>query len=211
MNTKTCPQCNKLVPYHYNFTTHLGTFCDITCYEEYDQAIQIGESDMAKVYFTSDWHFGHRNILKYRPEFKSIEEHNQTFINEFNSKVRKRDTVYFLGDIAFTEESLELLKQLNYCHKKVLYLGNHDYLHTSKYLEIFDEVYALRSLKSFWLSHCPIHPQEMRNRKGNIHGHLHESILDDSKYFDVSPEKHNYQLVDFETIKTYFKEQEDVI
>ena len=159
---------------------------------------------MARVFFTSDWHLGHRNILKYRPEFKTIKEHNQTFIDNFNRVVRKRDTVYFLGDIVFEQEDLAVIAELQHC-RKVLYLGNHDTLHTSEYLTVFDEVFALRSFKNFWLSHCPIHPQELRGRIGNIHGHLHRSILEDTKYFDVSPEKHNYELVNFEDIKEYFK------
>ncbi len=158
---------------------------------------------MSKVYFTSDWHFGHKAILKYRKEFKTIEEHDNTFIKNFNKVVTKRDRVFFLGDIAFTEEGLEKLKELRFCHK-ILYLGNHDTLSTEKYLEYFDEVHAIKSYKNFWVTHCPIHPQEMRNRKGCIHGHLHNSILDDPKYFDVSPEKHNYELIDFQDIKEYF-------
>lgn len=173
---------------------------------------------MSKVYFTSDWHFGHRAILKYRPGFETIQEHDQLFIDNFNATVTKRDTVFFMGDIAFTAEGLQKLSQLNYC-KKVLYLGNHDTLPTEEYLKVFDEVHALRSYKSYWLSHCPIHPQEMRNRKGNIHGHLHASILKEKwifkkkfpfigrtkKYFDVCPEKHNFNLVDFQDIKAYFE------
>ena len=164
---------------------------------------------MSKVYFTSDWHFGHKTILKYR-DFKSIEEHNRTFIDNFNKTVKKRDTVFFLGDIVFTEKDLELLKELRYC-KKVLYLGNHDTLDVLKYREYFDEVHALRSYKNFWLSHCPIHPSELRRRIGCIHGHLHRTILkcdEQDRYFDVSPEKHNYELVDFEDIKKYFEDKE---
>jgi calcineurin-like phosphoesterase family protein len=160
---------------------------------------------MSKTYFTSDWHLGHRNILKYRPQFKTIEEHDNTFINNFNKVVRKRDTVYFLGDICFTEESLQQIKNLNFC-RKILYLGNHDFKDTRKLLEVFDEVYAFRSFKRYWLSHAPIHTQELRNRIGNIHGHLHASILDDpeKRYFDVSPEKRNFEIVDFEDVKVYF-------
>lgn len=140
--------------------------------------------------------------------FKSIQEHNKTLINNFNKIVRKRDTVFFLGDIVFESEDLAIIKNLNQC-KKVLYLGNHDYLSIEEYLTVFDEIYAFRSYKGYWLSHCPIHPQEMRKRKGCIHGHLHASILDDDKYFDVSPEKHNFELVNFETIKEYFNEKEE--
>jgi len=37
----------------------------------------------------------------------------------------------------------------------------------------YDAVYALWSKRDYWFSHAPIHPQEMRGKKGNIHGHLH--------------------------------------
>jgi calcineurin-like phosphoesterase family protein len=66
----------------------------------------------------------------------------------------------------------------------------------------------MKSYKSFWLSHCPIHPQELRNRKANIHGHLHGSVLNDPRYFDVCPEKHNYQMVDYEEIKAFYADKD---
>ena len=159
---------------------------------------------MSKVYFTSDWHLNHKNIPKYRKEFKTVQENNNHFIEEFNKVVKKNDTVFFLGDIAFDDDAIELLKKLRFCRKKVLYLGNHDYVSTDKLLEVFDEIHGLKGYKNFWISHCPIHPQEMRGKKGNIHGHLHTEILEDIKYFDVSPDKNNMTLVDFEDIKEYF-------
>ena len=33
-------------------------------------------------YFTSDWHLGHRVITKYRPQFKTIEEHDDAIFAE---------------------------------------------------------------------------------------------------------------------------------
>ncbi len=158
---------------------------------------------MSKVYFTSDWHLGHKAILKYRPEFSTIEDHVNTLVTNYNKVVTKRDTVFFLGDIVFEPEYLSTIKALQHS-KKVLYLGNHDTLPIVDYLTVFNEVHGLRSYKNYWLSHCPIHPQELRGRIGNIHGHLHRSILDSPHYFDVSPEKHNYELVNFERIKQYF-------
>jgi calcineurin-like phosphoesterase family protein len=50
----------------------------------------------------------------------------------------------------------------------------------------------------------------MRSRILNIHGHLHGSVLEDPRYFDVSPEKHNFELVDFETIKDYTQKLEEM-
>ena len=52
------------------------------------------------IYFISDTHFNHNNIIKYcnRP-FKSINEMNQTIINNWNKTVKADDEIYHLGDL----------------------------------------------------------------------------------------------------------------
>ena len=54
------------------------------------------------VFFTSDTHFGHENILKFcnRP-FSSIEDHDLALINNWNSVIGNDDTVFHLGDFCF--------------------------------------------------------------------------------------------------------------
>lgn len=78
-------------------------------------------------YFISDLHFGHKNIIKFdnRPFF-SVEEMNSTLINNWNSVVTNKDTVYHLGDFCWgnIEEWEKILKSLN--GNKVLIQGNHD-------------------------------------------------------------------------------------
>ncbi len=51
------------------------------------------------VYFISDTHFGHRNVLKLcnRP-FETIEEMNETIIANWNSRVSGNDTVFIVGN-----------------------------------------------------------------------------------------------------------------
>ncbi|MEF9988159.1 MAG: phosphoesterase, partial [Christensenella sp.] len=53
------------------------------------------------IYFTSDFHFGHKGIIEMqnRP-FSCAEEMNETLIRNYNERVHKNDTVYILGDIS---------------------------------------------------------------------------------------------------------------
>lgn len=122
------------------------------------------------VYFTSDLHLGHKNIHKFRGGFSSEEEHQTYIIKCWKATITKRDDVYVLGDACFTMEAVDLLRDLP--GTKHLIRGNHDELDTQAYLKVFKNVYGLKKYKEFWLSHAPIHPQELRG-KVNLHGHVH--------------------------------------
>lgn len=82
---------------------------------------------MSEVFFTSDTHFGHKNIIQYcgRP-FKDVQEQTESLVTLWNAKVGPHDTVYHLGDFAFLPSSdiKALLKRLNGSIN--LILGNHD-------------------------------------------------------------------------------------
>jgi calcineurin-like phosphoesterase family protein len=57
---------------------------------------------MNTIYFSSDYHFYHKNIIKYenRP-FQDVDEMNETIINRHNERVKESDIIYFLGDWGF--------------------------------------------------------------------------------------------------------------
>jgi calcineurin-like phosphoesterase family protein len=81
---------------------------------------------MSKVYFTSDTHFGHANIIRYsnRP-FASADEMDRELIRRWNEVVKPGDTVYHLGDFAVGGGPAEpYLDQLN--GDIVLIVGNHE-------------------------------------------------------------------------------------
>ncbi len=82
---------------------------------------------MSKIWFTSDTHYYHSNIIKYcnRP-YKDVEEMNEALIRNFNAVVRPEDTVYHLGDFGFShvDKLKYILSRLN--GNKVLIYGNHD-------------------------------------------------------------------------------------
>ncbi|MBT7091390.1 MAG: hypothetical protein HN932_13045 [Candidatus Marinimicrobia bacterium] len=148
---------------------------------------------MSRVHFLADPHFGHRNILKYRTQFKSIAEHDNYIVERWNNAIGKNDTVYLLGDAAFTMESLEIIRSLR--GQKILIRGNHDTLNAAYYLWVFKDVLGSISYKNTWLSHIPIHPSEMRRKILNIHGHTHHKIIDDPMYFSVCCEQIDYRPI----------------
>lgn len=86
------------------------------------------KDEAEKIFFVSDTHFCHENIIKYckRP-FKDIEENDEELIRRWNEKVPKDGIVFHLGDVAFgnTNRVDEILKRLN--GKIYLVIGNHDW------------------------------------------------------------------------------------
>lgn len=80
-----------------------------------------------RVWFTSDIHFSHANIIRFcnRP-FVTVEEMDETIISNWNSVVGQHDYVYIVGDVFFhnATNALKIAKRLNGI--KVLIYGNHD-------------------------------------------------------------------------------------
>ena len=137
------------------------------------------------VYFTSDLHLGHKKIHQFRAGFNSEEAHECYIRDAWKNIITKRDDVYVLGDACFTMDALKLMESLP--GTKHLIRGNHDELDTQAYLKVFKNVYGLKKYKEFWLSHAPIHPQELRG-KVNLHGHVHYQTVPDNNYFNCCVE-----------------------
>ena len=80
------------------------------------------------IFFTSDTHFGHANIIKYahRP-YTDVDEMNKALIDNWNSVVKPNDIVFHLGDFMFgnINRFWEYRSRLN--GKIYLVHGNHDY------------------------------------------------------------------------------------
>lgn len=153
---------------------------------------------MSNVYFAGDLHFGHVGIPKFRP-VTSEEIHRERIIENFNRVLGKRDTLWLMGDIAFSADMIHQVSRIN-CGYKFLILGNHDYANISLWSTVVDGIFGITKKKGFWLSHAPIHPDELRG-KMNIHGHVHNATVDDPRYVNVSLENTAYMPVSLEEIR----------
>ena len=148
---------------------------------------------MTQSYFAGDLHLDHRNIVKYRPKFSSVEEHNEVVMDNIRSVDTKRDTLYLPGDNAFSVEALSLIKELP-C-RKIAILGNHctERVKFHHLVDVYDNIHSALVYKGFWLTHIPVHPSCIDMKRGNIHAHLHDLFINDPKYICVSIDHNNYK------------------
>lgn len=159
------------------------------------------------IYFIADTHFNHANIIKYcnRP-FKDTHEMNEYIIQNWNSVVKKDDTVYHLGDVGFgqLQEVKSLVERLN--GTKILLRGNHDFkIGVNTWKEIgFSEVYKKKIvLGNLLLTHTPT--EKVEENQINIFGHIHDKPLDErfnkKNHICVSCDVVDYTPVSIEMIK----------
>lgn len=82
------------------------------------------------IYFSSDQHFGHNNVIKYcnRP-FKDVEEMDEMLVKNWNDIIKPEDTVYILGDFSMSWNSAERIAP-RLLGNKYLVPGNHDLVHS---------------------------------------------------------------------------------
>lgn len=170
------------------------------------------------IYFISDTHFNHENIIKYcnRP-FKNFKEMNERIIKNWNDIINENDIIYHLGDLALGRKELifDITKRLK--GKKSLIRGNHDKWSVNTYEELGFEVLKNSPIKleieKLLLSHIPVPDKLIQNGFVNIHGHIHNKFLYDcvekydsslysiDKHINVSCDVTDFKPVNFQQIK----------
>lgn len=155
---------------------------------------------MSVVRHISDLHLGHKKILHFSPNRggTNVDEHDEWIVKQWNSVVGKRDIVYVHGDVCFDMEKMPLFNRMN--GKKRLIIGNHDKFDMGVYLKYFEQVHGFMKYKGYWLSHAPIHPDELRGGI-NIYGHVHNNPIKDPRYACVCVEQLDGKPIAFDEIK----------
>ena len=167
---------------------------------------------MSNVWFTSDTHFWHKNVIEYcqRP-FESVEEMNETLIKNWNDRVKKNDTIYILGDFCFgtKEQCIEILGRLN--GQKFLIYGNHDVrFRSGAFAKYFQWRGDLKEIKiddqRFVLCHFAMRTWH-KQHKGAIHlyGHSHGNLPEDpnSLSTDVGVDALDFRPIGIDMVLDY--------
>jgi calcineurin-like phosphoesterase family protein len=164
---------------------------------------------MSDIWLISDTHWGHANVLKFTDSdgnlirgsrFSSLEGMDEYMVESWNSVVKDGDKVYNLGDVYFGQGH-KVLHRLK--GQKRLILGNHDNGKDQHLLNNFGKIQVWRMFNEFnmLLTHVPVHPQSLEHGvKWNIHGHLHQNMVDDDRYFNVSVEQIDYKPIHIEDV-----------
>lgn len=131
------------------------------------------------IFYTSDSHFDHANIIRLcRRPFASVEEMNETLIANWNRKVGADDTVYILGDLLFrSNDPASILSRLS-GHKHLI-LGNHDgqWKRLVDLEDYFESVSRMEKVRDggrrCLLCHYPMVMWDTQECPWMIHGHIH--------------------------------------
>lgn len=181
--------------------------------------------DGNKVYFTSDTHFYHTNIIGFckRP-FKNVQDMNEVLIANWNRVVAQDDIVFHLGDFCLggSHEWISILDRLN--GKIYLILGNHDMKNIRQgYINRFESVamqmYIEVDKQKIYLNHCPfLCYGGSYDGTWQLFGHVHTSKNNTGKdasrlnmlfptQYDVGVDNNDFAPVSYEQVKGIINRQ----
>ena len=190
------------------------------------------ENNKQNVYFTSDFHLFHKNVIRFdnRP-FNNVDEMHVAIEESWNEVVQPKDIVIYLGDLSFARREekkyvTELLNRLNGTIHFVL--GNHDkyfeikemsrFASVQDYLEVrikhFDDKTDKVVETLFCCMHYPIYSWNKSHHgsfmvHGHSHGNLHHgedaSFYDNSRVIDVGCMLHNYKPISYSDVMEHLK------
>lgn len=163
---------------------------------------------MPDIWFTADFHLGHKNIIRYcnRP-FGTVEEMNQEILERLNARAKANDILYFLGDFTIGPKAraAELRKHIR-CKKIFAVPGNHD-KDTRKLTQEFSWLDALVEVslngQRIVLCHYAMRVWNQSSRGAwHLYGHSHGRLpnLGNSLSMDVGVDTNDFRPWHFDEI-----------
>lgn len=169
-------------------------------------------------WFTSDWHLGHANIIKYskRP-FKDTTEMDAHYLGMFKG-LQRGDTLYHLGDLCFDAKYLPKIEELIKSSGIQFHMitGNHDTKKIKPGADIkgMSSISQLKTIKvgeqTIVLCHYMMRSWDHSHfGSWQLYGHHHKDVSEHhvGKQMNVGVDVNNHWLVQFEKIKEYMESQ----
>lgn len=210
---------------------------------------ELSTKGNTRIFVFSDPHYGHKNIVrgvsewkdkdgnvdvKRTRDFQTIEQMNDTIVNNINEVVGQDDILICLGDWAFGgHQNIELFRNRIICKRIIHIVGNHDdHLIKDKYnySRLFSKIYSELFLdvhfefhphttiyqsfkKRFYLHHYPSASwRDMKDGVIHLHGHNHLpkslKLGEKGKYIDVGIDGNDFKPYDLIEIVKIMQERE---
>jgi len=161
------------------------------------QQLDLGSVPMEKLWFWSDQHFNHKNIIKYcnRPFVDCQDMEDKLIANYLDTIKNEDDVVIWVGDVTFMGDTFmnDILRNLP--GYKILIMGNHDFDHRVPRRLDFDEMHSIISLQNFIISHHPWN--NVPSGYYHIHGHTHVHKTNNPLHINVCVENTDYRPRNF--------------
>lgn len=168
---------------------------------------------MRNVWFTSDFHFGHFNIIRYcnRP-FGTTQGMDDVLAERVNACAKANDVLYFLGDFCIgSEERVAAYRKRLACKTIHFIEGNHDKT-TRKQQQLFNSWGVLSEVnvanQRSVLCHYAMRvwPQHAQGA-WHLYGHSHANLPDEpfSLSMDVGVDTHDFRPWHFDEIQAVMK------
>lgn len=180
-----------------------------------------------KVYFSSDLHLNHQAVIDFGRNFETVEEMNDSIVNEINKVVRENDLLVLMGDTMMGDKNYTQFLDSLRCDNVIILLGNHcntgklgqalihskNLIHASRYLELNIEGQII------CCSHFPMFNWNYQEEGSfHLHGHLHADensvVKEIHKYksMDVGIDNYHklfgeYSLFSFEKVRELLKDK----
>lgn len=166
-----------------------------------------------KIWFSSDFHYGHKNICRgisrwtgdlsnCTRDFDTLKLMNQTIVDNINNYIKEDDVLYFLGDWAFGGiENVHKFRQQINCQEIHFICGNHDkHVANNNVYNGLETQYLFNSVQSYMeltvtsnveptvticLNHFPIASWHKAHKYYHLFGHVHGQFENVGKSIDV--------------------------
>jgi|SRR5665213_2445732 len=162
-------------------------------------------------WFTSDWHLGHHNIIQYshRP-FISVDDMDQTIIDNVNKVVGRDDRLFNLGDIAFRKDKLAFYRARLICKNIFVVPGNHDKeKELVRHFTVLPQCYmyenqGFRMVLCHYAMRVWVHSH---HGAGMLYGHSHGGLppVPGAPSFDIGVDCWNYKPLSFIEVQQEMK------
>lgn len=185
------------------------------------------------IWFSSDFHMGHRNIITYcsRP-FRDVGHMNEELISRHNAVVKPEDLVIDVGDFSMSHKGVEGWRRRLHGRRKLIY-GNHDRCHhmhsahekwVAQYVAWgFEEVLPNLGMtiadRDVRIEHMPYNEDVERHKKYDqyrpkddgrflIHGHIHAKPTQRirGRMIDVGVDANGYAPVHIDQLAQWISE-----